>query len=1135
MTTLKFFLSTLVAASAMAIVPCVNVRADADDSDNTETTPTISGASGSGTAEDPYYGTVNNISLSGFSSSDTVYISGLSGYMTGGSSYPTISYACNIYIGENGWTLTNGHTQTQYTFSGDISGTGDWTMGASNVAYRIVFTGDLSNYSGNLTVTSTFTGTSTNRSYFYFGDGGTAATTENISGTGGIYSCYGVRYNYSASTDGETLTVGNSVVQALYLGFHGSVDYNVTSDLAGYEPSEDNESSITFANTGKTTVSGTIYGFKTISVSSGSTLVLDGPVVLMSAISNSGSIVLTDNVVFDLASMYSSGTTSYTLISGADGSSLTVGDNGSAWSSTSLSEENFAYYGAPERLVNLEIGSDGTISFDSIQKISVTWNGDSGDIWNEKNINWLSPEYNADCRFLSGDSVIFGAAGDSTDSAKVVSFEASASIEVGDMTVAGGSFSLDNSTGATIKGDNLVIASGAELQVGTYSASPQMTLSFDAVKIGGTLIYDNGTDTWTSLEFTDAGANLSIYDNNGLSITKTVVSADATISSNITSSGSDTNLSLGALSGSGNLTVAGSASSETFYVQVGDMAGDNSYTGTLSIGKGSAGGVYLTLVGSSENAYDTAAATIVVGEGGTLDINGKHETTFGLTLAGGTLTSASSVGTTVKQLPTITVTADSTVNADSGISYGMLASGYGESDIYLGGNTLTKTGAGTFFLVDTSIYNSAEKNATVAAGTIVVSEGTLSLDGVDASAATITVASGATLDISTMGISTGNVSGASKVGSLNSAGSVKIESNCSLAITGDSTISGEFVNSSGNMTAISNGAVVDLTGVTTSQNGGSAGLSVSGEGSTLKIANYAWGSSSNFGSSMYNGLLQISDGGTLEITASQASGGAGDRGFAVTSGTGTYKYSGSGTSYISQSSDPRNIHLGDGATLVFDVENAGATLDVAMKIASGMSDSSDVSGTATTSTGALIKAGAGTLEMSGDNLYSGGTTVSAGTLVVKNGNALGSGNVTVASGATMQIDTTLTVSTSASEVSFAAGSTLVLSEELFASATTTYSSDVEQISVAVVTSNNIEFGSTELNTASDSDVTELVNASGVTINSGIYQVTAWTYTDNTLYVSAQLPEPSMFGVIAGLGALALAATRRNRRRHNRKA
>jgi len=51
----------------------------------------------------------------------------------------------------------------------------------------------------------------------------------------------------------------------------------------------------------------------------------------------------------------------------------------------------------------------------------------------------------------------------------------------------------------------------------------------------------------------------------------------------------------------------------------------------------------------------------------------------------------------------------------------------------------------------------------------------------------------------------------------------------------------------------------------------------------------------------------------------------------------------------------------------------------------------------------LIKAGAGTLELTGENTYDGGTTINAGTLLVNNttGSGTGTGAVTVASGATL--------------------------------------------------------------------------------------------------------------------------------------
>ena len=48
---------------------------------------------------------------------------------------------------------------------------------------------------------------------------------------------------------------------------------------------------------------------------------------------------------------------------------------------------------------------------------------------------------------------------------------------------------------------------------------------------------------------------------------------------------------------------------------------------------------------------------------------------------------------------------------------------------------------------------------------------------------------------------------------------------------------------------------------------------------------------------------------------------------------------------------------------------------------------------------ALIKAGGGTLVLTGANTYTGGTTVSAGTLSARSASALGSGNVSVGANA----------------------------------------------------------------------------------------------------------------------------------------
>ncbi|MCD8284322.1 MAG: hypothetical protein LUD52_06340 [Opitutae bacterium] len=318
--------------------------------------------------------------------------------------------------------------------------------------------------------------------------------------------------------------------------------------------------------------------------------------------------------------------------------------------------------------------------------------------------------------------------------------------------------------------------------------------------------------------------------------------SSASVSSGATLSVTGNSTISGALSGAGNLTVSG----EDVAVEIGSMS---SYTGTLTVGDGT-NASSVKLVGS--NAYDNSSTTIVVNAASTLDLNGNSETTFALTLAGGTLTSSSTPNDgnprTAKQLPTITLTADSTVNAESGVTFGMLAGNYGESDIYLGGNTLTKTGDGTFFLLDTSVYNSTDKDST-AAGTIAVNAGTLEIDGVSASAATITVASGAALDVA----SSGNY-GASTIGTLTNAGTVTVESAGSLTIAGDSTSTGTLT-SSGTL-SIADGATLNVSGTTTI----SGTLAISG---TLEVS----GGTTTVSASQASGNILI-DGGQLEVGAS---------------------------------------------------------------------------------------------------------------------------------------------------------------------------------------------------------------------------------------------------------------------------
>ncbi|MGN0834314.1 MAG: beta strand repeat-containing protein [Candidatus Spyradosoma sp.] len=175
----------------------------------------------------------------------------------------------------------------------------------------------------------------------------------------------------------------------------------------------------------------------------------------------------------------------------------------------------------------------------------------------------------------------------------------------------------------------------------------------------------------------------------------------------------------------------------------------------------------------------------------------------------------------------------------------------------------------------------------------------------------------------------------------------------------------------------------------------------------------------------------------------------------------------------------------------------------------------------------LKKQGTGSLKLTQANTYTGGTTVEAGTLIAGNASALGTGPVTVNASAKLQVKAgmNVTVSTAASTtVTLAPGAKLVVD---FADVVLPAGAQEQtfQIMTAAVFS---VYGST----LSEGDVTanmsgawELLNGDDAWLNSA-----KWTLAGNTLSLTMTIPEPSVFGLLAGLGALALAGSRRRRRK-----
>lgn len=118
----------------------------------------------------------------------------------------------------------------------------------------------------------------------------------------------------------------------------------------------------------------------------------------------------------------------------------------------------------------------------------------------------------------------------------------------------------------------------------------------------------------------------------------------------------------------------------------------------------------------------STAGRIVVAEGGTLDVNGIEGAVdaYAIIMAGGTLANTGAVvGTSKRQLVTsMVLTADSTVCAESGHEFALIANGYAPTAINLQGKTLEKTGSGTYSLTRTTVTGGE-------GGTLKVSEGIL--------------------------------------------------------------------------------------------------------------------------------------------------------------------------------------------------------------------------------------------------------------------------------------------------------------------------------------------------------------------------------------------------------------------------
>ncbi|MBQ8723899.1 MAG: autotransporter-associated beta strand repeat-containing protein, partial [Opitutales bacterium] len=349
-------------------------------------------------------------------------------------------------------------------------------------------------------------------------------------------------------------------------------------------------------------------------------------------------------------------------------------------------------------------------------------------------------------------------------------------------------------------------------------------------------------------------------------------------------------------------------------------------------------------------------------------------------------------------------------------------------------------------------------------------------------------------------------------------GAFTLEKNAQASISGDFVVSAwSSTNGAAKTLTLKEGATLNVSG-TLADN---SGLNLTNDG-TINVGNLRLASGLNdtiSGTGTINaaGVL-VDNNGTYNVTVKRLNIGSSG----ITAQTNVWGYKlvfgdmtvGASADWKAESSDGLNGHVCLGAT-----ENGGTKFDTngfSISIGTTLSDQSS------NAVGALTKVGAGTLTLSNANSYSGGTTISAGTLVAANASALGTGPVSVATDAKLGLVAGTTVTGVTGGIALSDGAKLVIDLSSKVGETETFTLDL-------ITGTTITFGETSLASNSSNVADTWYELSG-------WDKDGWTSTLNydsasqTLSLTMTIPEPSAFGLLAGVSALALVVARRKRRK-----
>ncbi len=682
---------------------------------------------------------------------------------------------------------------------------------------------------------------------------------------------------------------------------------------------------------------------------------------------------------------------------------------------------------------------NGATIFLNISAIAARqWNGQvsgtSNGTWNVgSTANWLIPP-TTPSTFANGDAALFNDAAAGTTNVVVAAAVSPSAVTIDNSTLAytftgtgsiSGTASLvkQGSGGATLATANsytgATTVAGGRLAVATLanggSASPVGASSAAAANLvvaGGTLAYTGATAT-TNRGFSTSGTAGAIEVVNPA--TSLTFAGNISGTATLIASGSGTlrltgsSIAVGGGSGdalavrSGTVAIASSGtgpagltSSFNGEVVVGSVAGSPAAltvtdatlnaSGFLSVGRGTGD----TGVASTANftRASVSAAGIALGSNGGVTPNLASQT---VTLTNASLTSGgdSLIGDSAGSTASLVLAGTSSFSSDSGTRIGNEAGAVG-SVVIGGASTFTTSGW-------LAIGNSGSGSMTVrdtAAVTVPVDFNVADLAG---SVGMLTVEGNATVSTASVYLGKNESAGTKAVGVVSMTGGTFTAAGSDFFIgrSGDGAWSqsggtttaaaevvlGRFGNTLGTLavsggsftqSGTASGLIVGFDGAGSLTVSGSGSVTVAGTASGLTLGNFGIGT----------GTVSL-DGGTLTVPYVRK-GGAG----AVVNFNGGVLRAGTGARNDFFSGLDSATVLAGGAR--FDTN--GTSVTIAQSLADGAAG------------GGLVKQGAGTLVLAGNNAYTGVTSVTAGTLSLATaGSIAASSAVTVAAGATFDV------------------------------------------------------------------------------------------------------------------------------------